>query len=226
MKGLTSVVSQQVAEFLQKNHSDVHVDLITGNDPAKVAVATKSVDTIILIFPIYFFSCPGLVLAIMDEISANGPRPDLKVFALSHFALYDPEIGLAAIGQVKLWTKSLNAIWTGYASGPLVPHHPVAPIFQRQILQAVSDMIVGKPVTGARWKIPIPQWSYVLGGNLHMAVDYGWISMLSSRQPYTPGVREITPRTVYNWFGFFAPELVIVTFLLFLLYKVVRALLF
>ncbi|KAH3766392.1 hypothetical protein Pelo_1777 [Pelomyxa schiedti] len=158
MKGFTLEVSRQVEQFLHKNCSDVHVELATGHNPAAVAAATKSVDTIILIFPIYTFSSPALVLAIMDEIWSNGPRPDLKVFAVSHFALYDAEVGLAAIG---------------YASGPLVPGHSVTPPVLNGIAPAVSAIIGGKPVTGSRWELPIPKMVYLYGANLHMAVWYG-----------------------------------------------------
>eukprot|EP01105_Mastigella_eilhardi_P007392 TRINITY_DN18857_c0_g1_i1.p1 TRINITY_DN18857_c0_g1~~TRINITY_DN18857_c0_g1_i1.p1 ORF type:complete len:466 (-),score=82.73 TRINITY_DN18857_c0_g1_i1:54-1451(-) len=194
------------------SHVDVTVvEASVKEDVSALLEKAREVDTLILCFPLYVFTMPACVIRFLEALLAQGPRPELRVAAICQLGFRDTEYNNTALAATRIWTHRMQASWAGCLSGCFVSlRHPVEqwPASHRQALDdAVNSVLSGGEIgvrTAAVWSDePTPEWAHNTVANIAFVWWLGLGRALRVAQPYAPGRRSLTLRSV----GVFASAL-------------------
>lgn len=84
------------------------------NGPEPDFASMRQADALIVIFPLYFFSLPGLLMRFLQDYAAfcrthGGQKPGTRVYAVVNCGFPEPGINAEAVGVVRCFSRRIGA---------------------------------------------------------------------------------------------------------------------
>jgi multimeric flavodoxin WrbA len=147
--------------------------------------AMRSADALLLIFPLYYFCVPSMLMQFLEDyaeylLREGRPLPDQKVYAIVNCGFPEPDINEEAVRVIKSFAHQISATFrfgVRIGSGGMITEAREAPFMKKAIAQLDTALMqmaqdtAEAPAEDVSISVSFPRKLYFLMGNR------GWYGM-------------------------------------------------
>ena len=155
------------------------------NDSEPAFETMRSADAMLIVFPLYFFCMPGMLMRFLEDYAASAGQRQAgqKIFTIVNCGFPEPEINEDAVRVIRSFAGHIGAEFgfgVCFGSGGMVLGAKEAPFMKKpmKMLSDAADRMAATVTKSAKTAsetvyvgVKLPKWTYFLGGNL------GWKQM-------------------------------------------------
>jgi multimeric flavodoxin WrbA len=182
VSGTLAAQAVRLFEGLDLQADIIQVRNLTSSEAETSFDAMRRADSLLLVFPLYFFCLPSMLMRFLEDytgyLSREGrPSPSQKVYALVNCGFPEPDINGEAVRVVKSFAGHIGVTFGGGISlggGGMFTEAREAPFMRKAIAQldeALARIAQGTLAVDVSIASPAPRRLYYFMGNL------GWRSM-------------------------------------------------
>ena len=159
----------------------IHVRQSLQNGPEPDFASMWQADALILIFPLYFFSLPGLLMRFLQDYAAfcrarGGQKPGTRVYAVVNCGFPEPGINAEAVSVIRCFSRRIGAqfgfgvmlgggpMWAAAQGAP--PVQKAAAVLDAGFARMAGDVTGGlaAPAGDIQVSLPFPRRLYLFMG--------------------------------------------------------------
>lgn len=198
---VSALISQMAKHQLDTFQADI-IDVSNALKHCEPAYeAMRSADALLIVFPLYFFCLPGMLMRFLEDYAATcGSNPTgQKVYAIVNCGFPEPEINEEAIRVIKSFARHIGAEFrfgVSFGGGGMVLGAADTPFMKKSMetLRGAIDRMTADihddrllPLNNVTISSSFPRRLYYFGGNFgwrHMAKKNGLKKNDLYRTPY------------------------------------------